>query len=384
VTGRLGNILFPILAVLLAFLIGGLVVLFAGANPITVYKSMWLGAGFDWPFQYLPGNPFGVNGTLSEFNLIATLVAFTPLVLTGLAVAFAFRCGLFNIGGQGQYWVGATAGFLVALHVGGLAGSVLGTVVGLLAGAGYAGIAGALKAFRGTHEVITTIMLNWIAIYACQWAFGLGGPLVNKDSGQPISDPLPPSAYYHTIWGVVQGVTIGIFVSLGACVLYWLVLNRTTLGYEVRAVGHNPEAARYGGISVRRSITLAMAISGAFAGLAGVGQVLGVSHQVAATDIRPSTVGFTGIAVALLGRNTAIGVPCAALLFAALESGARFLAGDFSPTLATSLGVIIQGIIILLVGGETILRWILATRRRAVPPVAADPDITLPEAAHQL
>ena len=105
-SARVSRIGFPVLTVALAFAIGGLVVLLTGSNPITVYKSLWVGAGFDWPFQYLPGNPFGVNGALSEFNLIATLVSFTPLVLTGLAVAFAFRTGLFNIGGQGQYFAG--------------------------------------------------------------------------------------------------------------------------------------------------------------------------------------------------------------------------------------------------------------------------------------
>jgi simple sugar transport system permease protein len=373
---RLQALLVPLVTVVLAFAVGGVIVLAAGANPITVYKAMWVGAGFDWPFQFLPGNPFGVNPVLAEINIIATLVGFTPYVLAGLAVGFAFRCGLFNIGGQGQYWVGATFGFLVAEWLGGTAGMVLGTVAGLLGGALYGAIPGALKAFRGAHEVITTIMLNWIAIYSLQYLFGIGGPLADASSGEPISKALPDSATYPQIWGTIQGVTIGIFISLGMVVVYWVLLNRTTLGYEVRAVGFSPEAARYGGVSVRRSIVLAMAISGAFAGLAGAGQVLGVSHQIASTDVPATAIGFTGIAIALLGRNTAVGITLSALLFASLDSGSRFLSGSFSPELANSLATIIQGVIILLVGGETVVRWLLTRRKLAEEP---PPDVTLPQ-----
>jgi simple sugar transport system permease protein len=354
----------PLITVVLAFLVGGLLVLLTGRNPFPVYKAFYLGAGFDWPFHLIPGNPFGVQTTVAANNLQSTLVEFTPLVLTGLAVAFAFRCGLFNIGGAGQFWFGAIIGYMAAEAIQGVGGMIVGTLVGAAAGAAIAGFAGALKAYRGAHEVITTIMLNWIVIYGGQYLYGLGGPLVDTKSGLPQAKPVHASTMYPGVWGVLQPVHIGIFISLGAAVAFWVILNRTTVGFEVRAVGFNPNAARYGGVDVRKSIVLAMAISGTFAGLAGVGEILGVSGTVSAPDIPVVQLGFTGIAVALLGRNTAIGCVFAALLFAALDAGARNLTTGFPPELAGDFATIVQGVVILLVGGEQIVRWLLARRGR--------------------
>jgi simple sugar transport system permease protein len=376
-TGRAERVLIPLATVALAFIIGGLVVVIAGANPFAVYKDMWVGAGFDWPFQYIPGNPIGVNGSFAETNLISTLVVFTPLVLTGLAVAFAFRCGLFNIGGTGQYWVGSYAALFVAVHVSGVGGATLATLAAIVAGGIWAAVPGALKAFRGAHEVISTIMLNYIAINLGQYLYGLGGPLQDTSSGQPVSQTIHMSAAYRSIWGDLQGVHVGIFIALGGAVVFWLLLNRTTLGYEVRAVGLNPDAASYGGVSVRRSIVVAMAISGAFAGLAGAGDVLGIHYVIASTDISATQIGFVGIAVALLGRNTALGVVLSALLFAALQSGARNLTGAINPELAGELAQVIQGVIVLLVVGEAIVRWIFSRRRI---PGRRDPSVHLPSA----
>jgi ABC-type uncharacterized transport system permease subunit len=375
---RLTAVAFPVATVLIAFAIGGLVVVIAGANPFSVYRQLFVGAGFNWPFQYIPGNPLGVDGTLAEFNLISTIVVFTPLVLTGLAVALAFRCGLFNIGGQGQFWMGALAGFLVADHLHGTGGVVLAAVAGTLAGAAWGGIAGALKAFRGAHEVITTIMLNYIAILLLQYLIGTTGPLRDVASNQPQTATLPGSTIYPQIWGTVQGVHVGVFVALGGVVVYWFLFSRMTLGFELRATGLNADAAAYGGISVRRSIVLAMALAGGFAGLAGIGEVLGVSYGMNTSDVSGSQVAFTGIAVALLGRNTPLGVVLAALLFASLDSGARFLGGDFPSDLARSLATIIQGVIVLLVGGEQILRWALA-RRQGRSPADIPDALALPE-----
>jgi simple sugar transport system permease protein len=379
----LSGIGFPLATVAIAFLIAGLVVLATGSSPFTIYKALWVGAGLDWPFQFIPGNPFGVNGQLAEINLIATIVQATPLILTGLAVAFAFRAGLFNIGGQGQLTAGMMAAFVTALWIGGTLGWVLGIAAGALGGFLYGCIPGVLKAYRGAHEVITTIMLNFIAIYVGRWLVGLGGPLQDKAGGQPYTETLRGSSVFPTVWGQIQGVHVGIFVALAAAAVYWAVISRTTLGYEIRAVGFNSEAARYGGVSVRRSLVLALGISGAFAGLAGSGEVLGVQHRVTDIDLTVSQLGFTGIAVALLGRNHPVGIVLAAFLFAGLDSGARFLSGDFSAELAGSLATIIQGLIILLVGGEAILRWVVAKRVRGdqaapidVPPgPAAGPTI---------
>lgn len=305
-----------------------------------------------------------------------------PLVLTGLAVAFAFRCGLFNIGGQGQYLAGSIAAVLIATELPKRVDLpalplILVTIVGaMLAGAFLAGVAGLLKGTVGAHEVITTIMLNYIVIWVGSFLFGIGGPFQT-----PVSDALPSSedvveaAKLPVIWGdpLLQGLHAGILVAVAALVVYTLTLNRTTLGYEVRAVGFNPDAARYGGISVARNYFLAMAIAGVFAGLAGALDVLGWQFRQDVTQIQGSQIGFIGIAVALLGRNTAVGVALAALLFAALETGTASRNLDpeyFPPDLASSLAIIIQGLIILFVGADLIILLALRRLRRSRAKVA--------------
>ena len=222
-------------------------------------------------------------------------------------------------------------------------------VLAALAGAAWAGIAGFLKATVGAHEVITTIMLNWIAYWVGSYLFGFGGPLQTEGS-VPISNDVVESARLPVFWGnpVLQGLDIGIFIAIGALVAYWLILSRTTLGFRVRAVGRNPEAARYGGISVAKSYFLAMAISGAFAGLGGAMDILGWQFRIGVLDIQASYIGYIGIAVALLGRNTAIGVAFAALLFGALLYGTstRSLDPDvFDPSLAGNLTLQILGLV---------------------------------------
>jgi simple sugar transport system permease protein len=246
-------------------------------------------------------------------------------------------------------------------------------IAAMLAGAALAGIAGLLKATVGAHEVITTIMLNWIVIWVASYLFGVGGPLqTDVDPSFPLSNDVVDKARLYVWWGdpILQGLHIGFFVALGSLVVYWAMLNRTTLGYGVRAVGFNPEAARYGGISVAWNYVLAMGIAGAFAGLAGALDILGGfgSSHVDTGDIKVSTIGFVGIAVALLGRNTAVGVGMAALLFAALQTGTSTRNLDpsvFSPELASSLTLIIQGLIVLFVGADLIVLIVIRRLRRA-------------------
>ena len=359
-------------------------------KTLRTYRAIFEGTGLNWFFQvgnheigvpfssvrvWFPWNTDDIS-SVAAANLEQTLILWVPLVLTGLAVAFAFRCGLFNIGGQGQYLVGSIAAVLIATelpHAIDLPGLLLivVTILGaMLAGAALAGIAGILKGTVGAHEVITTIMLNWIVIWVGSYLFGLGGPFQTKAvSAVPASADIPDNAKLHVFWGdpVLQGLHVGFFIAIPALVVYSLVLNRTTLGYEVRAVGHNPEAARYGGISVARNYFLAMAIAGLFAGLAGALDVLGWEFRLDITAIQSSTIGFIGIAVALLGRNTAVGVGLAALLFAALDTGTSTRNLDpsiFDPELATSLSVIIQGLIVLFVGADIIVLLLLRRLRR--------------------
>ena len=396
---KAGGIVVPLLTVILAFLIGGLVVLATtGKNPLTTYKAIFEGAGMNWFLEvgsYELRIPFtsahipflwNVNDieSLAAYNLQQTLINFVPLVLTGLGVAFAFRCGMFNIGGQGQYLAGAIMGVWIGSEFPGLPGLVhilFAVIAGVLAGALLAGIAGILKATVGTHEVISTIMLNWIMVWVGVFLFGLGGPLQNDTQPfVPVSNDVVDKAKLGTLWGdpALQALHMGFFVALGALVFYWLVLNRTTLGYEVRAVGFNPEAARYGGISVARNYFLAMAISGAFAGLAGVIDILGWQTRINTNDVQISSlIAFTGIAVALLGRNTAVGVGLAALLFAALTTGTSTRNLDpeiFRPELASNLTTTIQGLVILFVGADVLILYLLNLRKRGRRRAATRPQ----------
>jgi general nucleoside transport system permease protein len=370
---RAGGVVTPLLTVLVAFLVGGLVVLMvSGKSPLSTYRAIFDGTGLNWllPWDtcHYPCQP--------AINLQQTLVQFTALVLTGLAVAFAFRCGLFNIGGQGQFivgsitavWIGTSLDSLPAfLHV------TVAVVAAAIVGGLWAGIAGFLKATVGAHEVITTIMLNWVAIYLGLYLVGIGGPMQDPSAGPVgVSAAVDPGARLHVFWGTpgLQALNLGFFIAIGALVVYSLLLNRTTFGYEVRAVGFNPEAAAYGGISVRRSYFLAMAISGAFAGIAGAIDILGWQFRVDQTWVKPySEVAFLGIAVALLGRNKAVGIFFSALLFAALKTGTSVRNLDpnvFPSELAGGLTEMIQGLVVLFVGAELLILGIWqAGKRRA-------------------
>ena len=365
---RAGGLVAPLLTVVLAFVMGGLVVLVTtGKNPIETYKAIFEGSGLNWFFQ-IPWD----TSSVAAFNLQQTLIQTTTLILVGLAVGFAFRCGLFNIGGQGQYlsgailavWIGSSfEGMSPIPHV------LLALVVGTVAGALLAGLAGFLKATVGAHEVITTIMLNWTVLWVGVFLFGLGGPLQNDaQSSVPISNDVVEGAKLRVFWGdpLLQGLHIGFFIALAALVVYWAILNRTTLGYGVKAVGFNPEAARYGGISVSRNYFLAMAVSGAFAGLAGAIDILGWQFRLGTGDVQTNVIGFTGIAVALLGRNTAIGTGLAALLFGALLTGTSTRNLDpsiFQPELASNLTLLIQGLVVLFVGMDLVMLWLIGRVR---------------------
>ena len=363
---RAGGILTPLLTAAVAFFIGGIVVLVTtGKNPLTTYRAIFDGTGLNWLFPWVGGD----ERIIAALNLQQTLLLTVPLILTGLAVAFAFRCGLFNIGGQGQYVVGMVVSVAVGIHfaaLGSLAHILLAISLAVLAGAVWAGIAGLLKATVGAHEVITTIMLNWIAVFGGKWLFELGGRLQGDERSIPRSDEVAESARLPEIWGGLQALHAGIFVALAALVVYYVILNRTTLGYEIKAVGFNPEAARYGGIAVGRNYFLALAISGAFAGLAGAMDILGWKFRVATNDFDVGALGFIGIAVALLGRNKAIGIFFSALLFAALQVGTSTRQLDptvFPPELAGNLATMIQALIILFVGAELLIVYLWRARR---------------------
>jgi general nucleoside transport system permease protein len=381
VAGRLstyirgGGIITPIITVIFAFIVGGLVVLVTGGNPIETYKAIWDGTGLN-PVMWFE------DWAVAQLNLQQTLLITTPLILTGLAVAFAFRCGLFNIGGQGQYlvgmyfavWVGSSFESMPGvLHV------LFAMVAACLGGAAWGAIAGLLKAVSGAHEVISTIMLNWIALWVGVFLFGLGGPLQSDtNTSVPISNDVVEGAKLPVFFGepLLQGLHVGIFIALAALLVFWVVLNRTRTGYEVRAVGFNPEAARAAGISVGRNYILVMAICGLFAGLAGSLDVLGWQFRVATNTIQISSIGYLGIAVALLGRNTAVGVLFSALFFGALVTGTSVRNLDpavFEPALASNLTEIIQGLVILMVSADILVVYLWRLRAKLRRRGGAEP-----------
>jgi general nucleoside transport system permease protein len=370
---RAGGIAVPIVTVVVAFLLGGLVVLATGHNPLFAYRDIFNGAGLNWIFHPTTN----VQTSIAGYNLTQTLLQSTTLIFTGLAVAFAFRCGMFNIGGEGQYLVGLVVANWIGVSFAGMSTlpHVLIAIVGAtLAGAAWAGIAGVLKATTGAHEVISTIMLNWIAIYTATWLFGAGGPLQTTQPGQetnPVSSDIAHSAELPVIWGAkgFQGLDIGFFMAIGALVVFWALINRTTLGYEVRAVGFNPDAAAYGGINVKKNLIRAMAISGAFAGLGGAVDMLGYLYHYGSLDVQNSAaggVGFIGIAVALLGRNTAVGVFLGSVLFGGLIYGTTqgLSSNVIQPELASNLTLIIQGLIVLFIGADILILYVWNSRKK--------------------
>ena len=320
----------PLGSVAFAFLMGAVIVAVTGGNPFAAYQALICGG-----FGLLCSG--GENAGLQVSN---TVVFLTPLILTGVAVALPFRAGLFNIGAEGQLIVGAIACTAVGIHFAAAPAPVLLPLVllaGMAAGAAWAGIVGTLKALTGAHEVVTTIMLNYVAQWLMRYLI-IGGPLQLKN-GFSVSTPIGAGAHLATllphddrliIFGLpasVYRVHTGLLIAILAAGVYAFVLWRTSFGYEVRAVGQSPKAARYAGVSVRRTIILTMLISGAFAGLAGAVQIAAIDHNL--TDKYFSdTTGFDAIAVALLGLGTATGIVLAAVLFGALHGGGAVMQSD--------------------------------------------------------
>jgi simple sugar transport system permease protein len=378
---KAGGILMPIATVVFAFFIGGLVVLATGKDPLSTYQAIFEGSGLNWLLPWTGGE----DRDIAAINLQQTLLITGPLILLGLAVAFAFRAGLFNIGGQGQYIMGSVVAVWIGSSDMGVPGwlQIVFAIIGAsLAGALWGSISGALRATTGANEVITTIMLNYIALYLSFYLFGLGGPLQSDTQTDiPVSNDVLQDVRLPVFWGdkELQGLHVGIFIALVAAFCFWVLLNRSTKGYEARAVGFNPEAARSSGIRVGWTYVFVMATCGLLAGLAGSLDVLGWQFRVATNDVQASELGFLGIAVALLGRNTAIGTCIAGLLFGALLSGTSVRNLDptvFEPELAQNLTRVIQGLVVLFVASDVLLIALYRRlrRKKAPPPASAQPE----------
>jgi simple sugar transport system permease protein len=340
--------LVSVAVVLLGFLVGTLLILLVGRNPSGMYQAI---------LQVLTGLDLR-RGTVNVRYIGEWLVMSMPLILCGLSMAFAARTGLFNIGAEGQYAAGLTAAQFVAIY--GPPVSILhwllAIAAALAAGALWGGVAGYLKARFKVSEVVSTIMMNYIAQYASRY---LTMRIPGTNTFQ--TPPFPPTARLSSpfLESLTNGsrLNYGLWLTLGAVVFYWIVINKTRLGYSLRASGFNKDAARYGGINVNASIMSAMAISGAFAGLAGAIVSLGVfpaGRVLAAQD----GYGFDGIAVALVGNSTAWGTALAGLLFGMLKSAQPLMQSRQIPKEITS---IIMGLVVVFIslraGVRIIVEW---------------------------
>src|SRR5512139_4049226 len=335
--------LIPLLAILTAVVVGGIIIAIVRGNPILAYAGLIQGS-------------FGSAKALSE-----TAVWATPYIFGGLAVALAFKGGLFNIGVEGQLALGAVATAFVGYALPDMLGFNIPKIIhlplailaGMLMGAFWAAIVGFLKAYTGGHEVINTIMMNYIALNTISYL--LNGPMKDT-SPNNVSARTPLIAESARLTPIFSGFRVhwGFIIALVVAFLVWWVLYKTTLGFEIRTVGLNPDAAKYAGINVKRLIIITMALSGMLAGMAGAFEVTGLNfrHELAFAI----GYGFDSIAIALLGRSHPLGVVLAAILFAAMRNGATRM--QFLTQMPVDLISMLQALILLFVAADAIVRYI--------------------------
>ncbi len=336
-------VLVPLYALLLAFIVGGVLIALIGVNPFEAYWALLRG---------MFGSPERIAGSVARS---------VPFIGSALALAFAFRAGLFNIGAEGQLLVGG----LVAAWVGtwafmfdvpGIIAIPIIITAGFVGGAFWGGIPGVLRARTGAHEVISTIMLNSIALFMTRWLINSSDPLILRDTSAsvPRTKEVSETARLPELFDSEPTLHSGLLIMVILCVVVWYVLKRTTFGLEVITVGTNPHAARYAGISVNRIIVLAMVLSGGFAGIAAASEVAGTNGF-----FQPGTfafIGFDGIAIALLARTNPLGIIPAALLWGSLLSGAPLMQQEAGVSI--DVVRIIQSLILLFVAADAIVRWV--------------------------
>jgi simple sugar transport system permease protein len=344
-------VIIPLLAVFSALVIGAVLIILTDGwgNVFPAYSALFKGAFVGWP-------------SISE-----TLLAATPLIFAGLAVGLGFRAGLFNIGAQGQMVMGGLLAVVVGFSFDGLPAVVhvpLAILAGFLGGALWGFIPGILRARTGAHEVITTIMLNFIAFRTLEYLLKL--PRIQQEGRfDPISKEIAESAQLPRLltWLPIENATqlrlhLGFLIALGAAwVVYW-ILFKSTIGFEFRAVGANPDAAKYGGIGVAAVITMVMVIAGGLAGLGGANETLGVYHR--AFPGFTATIGFDAIALALLGRSHPGGIVAASILFGALAAGGRTM--QAAAGVGIDLIVVIQALIIVFIAAPELVRAIFRVK----------------------
>lgn len=329
----------PLAAVLLAMVIGAILLAISGANPLRAYAALLEGS----------------FGTFKAFG--RTLAKATPLIFSGLAVAFAFKAGLFNIGAQGQLLFGALASAAAGFLITGLPPLLHATVallIGAAAGALFAAVPGVLKAYTGAHEVITTIMLNYVAINITDYI--ADGPLKDTTDGNIVART--PDILKSARIPSIGEIPVGFLLAVLAAVIVWWLLWHTTLGFEIRTVGLNPHAAKYAGMKVALTVILTMVISGFLAGIGGAVETQGIVGRY-----QPgfnTGLGFDGITIALLGKTHPIGIIPAAVLIGAMKAGASTM--QFNAGVAKEITDVIQALMLFFVTADIIIRQLLRTK----------------------
>jgi general nucleoside transport system permease protein len=343
----------PVLSILLALFFGSLLIILSSlvttngkldiSLPVVAYKALLVGA-------------FG-----SDKAIVNTLAAATPLVFTGLAVGVGFKAGLFNIGGTGQVLIGGFSAALVGAAVAHQPVPIavtLALLAGALGGAVYGFIPGALKAFTGAHEVVSTIMLNSLAAFVIVGlvndVFKIEGPSFARTAD--VGNALLPVL-------IGRNGHIGILLALAVVPIVYFLLWRTTIGFEIRTVGANPSAARYAGMSPRRLIVITMSLCGLFAGIGGAMEILSLGYYPA---VFGTTIGFAGITVALLGRAHPVGILLGAILLGAMRAGAPAM--QIEAKVPVELIDVIQGLILLFLAAEVVIRRFVRIRAKGVAP----------------
>lgn len=345
----------PLWAILATLALVCLVLLAMGKDPVQVYGALLYGAVGNW------------------YNFGVTTIRAVPLLFSALAVAFAYRCGLFNIGAEGQLQMGALASIVVALYFVDVPPPeriAIAVLAGFLAGAIWGGVAGVFKARWGVSEIVVTIMLSYIAQYFVMAL--VQGPMMGKEAAFASTEVLAKDLWLPF---VIPGTRIhaGFLLAVAATIAVWFILRKTTLGFQIRSVGLNATAARFSGISVAKSIVIAMLISGGLAGLTGSSEVLGVQHRLSETW--SLGWGYTAIAVALLGRADPVGVFLAAFFFGALDAGATNMQAMTS--LPQAFVSIMQGlpvVILLAITSRGGIRELLTAKARKGGKVNGSPE----------
>lgn len=343
-------LLVPLYAILLSFIVGGVLIAIIGVNPFEAYWALLRGMFGSWE------------------RVAGSIARSVPFIGSALALAFAFRAGLFNIGAEGQLLVGGITAAWVGtwafmFNTPGIIAIPIILTAGAVGGYVWGWIPGVLRARTGAHEVITTIMLNSIALFSVRWLVNSRNPVILRDlsSSVPRTKQISPTAVLPTLVDSQPNLHMGLFVLLAVCIVLAFVLRRTTFGFETITVGTNPNAAHYAGVNVNRIIILAMALSGAFAGIAAASEVSGTNGF-----FQPGTfafIGFDGIAIALLARANPIAIIPAALLWGSLLAGAPLM--QLEAGVSIDVVRIIQSMVLLFVAADAIVRYLFRIRGEA-------------------